>query len=132
MVKNIEFEDVRTEFQKKMSADLKSIKKSGKVFVSADKTRNLYGIRPEEYTKLLKDNVTKTYKKSSEDIVDPVNSEASSIAKKLKISDRVQRIAKNEAFISIKDHKPKFPRNIQCRLLNPCKSEVGKISRQYL
>ena len=61
-----------------------------------------------------------------------MNSEASKITEKPKIEDRVQCIAKNEAFITIKDHKPNFPNAVACRLLNPCKSEVGKISKSYL
>ena len=41
-------------------------------------------------------------------------------------------IAKNEAFITIKDHKPNFPKNVACRQLNPCKSEIDKIGTVYL
>ena len=114
MIKNVEFEQVTTEFQKKIRQDLKSNKQSKKVFVSADKTRNLYGIEPEEYKKMLRDNVTKTYKKSNVETVTIVNEEASEITEKLSLSDRVQCIAPNEAFITIKDHKPNFPNNIKC------------------
>ena len=92
----------------------------------------MYGVTPQEYDKLLKENVTKTYKKTNAGLVNQVNSEASKITEKLKIEDRVQCIAKNEAFITIKDHKPNFPNAVACRLLNPCKSEVGKISKSYL
>ena len=81
---------------------------------------------------MLRDNVTKTYKKSNIETVTIVNEEASEITEKLSLSDRVQCIAPNEAFITIKDHKPNFPNNIKCRLLNPCKSEIGKISKKYL
>ena len=35
-----------------------------------------------------------------------------------------------EAFITIKDQKPNFPKNVACCLLNPCKSEIGKV-RKY-
>ena len=132
MIRSIEFEPVRTDFQRKLSADLRSMKNSEKVYVSADKTRNLYGITPEEYDKLLKENVTKNYKKTNAGLVDHVNNEGYNITEKLKISDRVQCIAKSEAFITIKDHKPNFPNTVSCRLLNPCKSEVGKISKRYL
>ena len=132
MIRTIEFEPVRTNFQRQLSNDLRSIKNSDKVFVSADKTRNMYGITPQEYEKLLKDNVTKTYKKTNTALVNNVNCEAYKITEKLKIDDRVQCIAKNEAFITIKDHKPNFPNTVACRLLNPCKSEVGKISKMYL
>ena len=41
-------------------------------------------------------------------------------------------IAKNEVFITIKDHKPNFPKNAACRQLNPCKSEIDKIGTVYL
>ena len=65
MIKTIEFKPVKNNFQKQISSDLKSIKNSNKIFVPADKTRNMYGLEPKEYEKLLNDNVTKTYKKSN-------------------------------------------------------------------
>lgn len=51
---------------------------------------------------------------------------------KLDLTDRIQVLTKNSAFITIKDHKPDFPNKVQCRLLNPSKSHVGRISKQYL
>ena len=41
-------------------------------------------------------------------------------------------MAKAEAFVTIKDHKENFPRNIPCRLINPAKPEIGVISRKIL
>ena len=37
-----------------------------------------------------------------------------------------------EAYISIKDHKDDFPNKIPCRLINPTKSNIGKISKAIL
>ena len=37
-----------------------------------------------------------------------------------------------EAYITIKDHKEIFPNKIPCRLINPSKSCVGKISKVIL
>ena len=91
----------------------------------------MYGLDPKEYDKLLNNNVTKSYKKSNIKTVNEINKEANVLIGKLKINDRVQCIAQNEAFITIKDHKPNFPNNIACRLLNPCKSEIGKVSKVY-
>ena len=34
-----------------------------------------------------------------------------------------------DAFITLKDHKPNFNTNPKCRLINPSKSELGKISK---
>ena len=37
-----------------------------------------------------------------------------------------------EAFISVKDHKEGFPNSPSFRLINPSKSEIGKISKHIL
>ena len=92
----------------------------------------MYGLDPKEYDKLLNNNVTKSYKKSNIKTVNEINKEANILTEKLKINDRVQCIAQNEAFITVKDHKPNFPNNVACRLPNPCKSEIGKVSKVYL
>ena len=39
---------------------------------------------------------------------------------------------KREAFISLKDHKKNFENNPKCRLINPAKSDAGKISKLIL
>ena len=39
---------------------------------------------------------------------------------------------KHEAFISLKDHKENFENNPKCRLINPAKSESGKLSKIIL
>ena len=39
---------------------------------------------------------------------------------------------KREAFISLKDHKENFENNPKCRLINPAKSEYGKLSKVIL
>ena len=57
-----------------------------------------------------------------------INIEAKKIATKLKIDDRVQQFHEAEAFITVKDHKDNFPNFPTFRLINPSKSEIGKIS----
>ena len=54
------------------------------------------------------------------------------IAVKLGIEDRVERMAKNQAFITLKDHKDNVINNPKCRLINPMKSDIGRISKQIL
>ena len=39
---------------------------------------------------------------------------------------------KKNAFVALKDHKQNFRSATQCRLINPCKSELGKISKIIL
>ena len=48
------------------------------------------------------------------------------------IADRVDEYIKQEAFVTVKDHKPNFPDRKQYRLLNPAKSNVGKVSKTIL
>ena len=41
-------------------------------------------------------------------------------------------MAKRDAFITLKDHKPNFTNSPTCRLISPTKSEIGRISKQIL
>ena len=58
--------------------------------------------------------------------------EAKNIAKKLDLAERVECLAKNLAFITLKDHKEHFQASLPCRLINPSKSELGKVSKVKL
>ena len=53
--------------------------------------------------------------------------EAKHFAKKLELSDRVEYLARNPAFITLK-----VSSKLRCRLINPSKSELGKVSKQKL
>ena len=77
-------------------------------------------------------NVTKTYKKCNTNKSNSINFKAKQIASKLKIDDRVQKLDENEAYVTIKDHKEGLPDKISCRLINPSKTDIGKISKQIL
>ena len=41
-------------------------------------------------------------------------------------------MAKREAFVTLKDHKENFDSHPKCRLINPAKSELGKVSKVIL
>ena len=45
---------------------------------------------------------------------------------------RIQQLQETEAFISVKDHEEGFPNSPSFRLINPSKSEIGKISKHIL
>ena len=78
------------------------------------------------------DNISKTYKKTEHNIYNKINKEAKTIANNYGVSERVDCLAKSNAFVSLKDHKPNFSSNPKCRLINPAKSEMGKISKYFL
>lgn len=132
LVENVEFRKMSDDFQKMLKSDVDRIRKSDAVFVPADKTRNLYEIDRQRYEKLLRDNVTKNYKHAPQGTYDAVNSEAQSIANKLKVADRMDSLARKEAFITFKDHKDDFLDKLPCRLINPAKSEIGIVSKRIL
>ena len=46
--------------------------------------------------------------------------------------NHVQKLDENEAYVTIKDHKEGFPDKISCRLINPSKRDIEKVSKQIL
>ena len=132
MATKLKYRKSKDPFQAKMHKDIKNIKNSGKIYVFADKTSNIYTMPIETHNKLLKDNVTKTYRKAPSKLEQSINLEGKNIAKSYEIDDRVECIANNPAFISLKDHKENFQQKLPCRLINPCKSELGAVSKTIL
>ena len=119
-------------FIKKLKNDINEIKTCNKILVSADKSRNLYKVEKDQYQKLFKENITKTYKKSTNKKIEKINYTAKQITEKLSTANRVPMLEETEAYITIKDHKSEFPNKIQCRLINQSKSSTGKISKVIL
>ena len=129
---NIKFRNVNNDFHKKLKNDINEIKTCNKILVSADKSRNLYKVEKDQYQKLFKENITKTYKKSTNKKIEKINYTAKQITEKLSTANRVPMLEETEAYITIKDHRSKFPNKIPCCLINPSKSYIGKISKVIL
>ena len=130
LIQNLEFRKICDDFQRQLRADAKRIMSSSALFVPADKSRNLYEVGKDQYTKLLHDNVTKHYRHAPSGTYDEINAEVQKIATKLEIADRLDTQAQKEAFLTIKDHKENFPNSIPCRLINPAKTELGMVSKR--
>ena len=64
--------------------------------------------------------------------VNDINQKAKNITAKLGIDERVYAITEKEAFFTMKDHKDNFNNQPKCRLINPTKSNLGKISKIML
>ena len=109
-----------------------NIKPSPDVYAFADKTTNIYKLPPQDYKKLLHENITKSYKKSATRLEKSINLEAKEIAAGVKLDDRIEYMAKASAYITLKDHKDNFRSAHPCRLINPCKCKIGKISKSIL
>ena len=44
----------------------------------------------------------------------------------------MERLQKSQAYITVKDHKEDFPANPKFRLINPSKTDIGKVSKVIL
>ena len=129
---SIEFENKPNRFQAKLREEKNNIINLNNVIVPADKTCNHYEMEPNEYKELIAKNVHKEYKRVTSATISKINMAHKKIVNELEIEDRVFRTTESESFISLKDHKPDFRNNIKCRLLNPTKPEVGRISHLTL
>ena len=76
MISNIEFKPIRNKFLSKLSKGIKSIKKRKELLINADKSTNIYKMSEENYQKHLRNNITKTYKKSNRNRVNDINLDA--------------------------------------------------------
>ena len=132
IIQTTKFKPVNSKFLADLNNDVKRIKNESKLLIPADKTTNFYKMEPAAYNKLLEENITKSYKKATGATAQKIKREDKKITVKLDIDDRVDITANKEAFITLKDHKPNFANKQTCRLINPTKSEIGKISKQIL
>ena len=85
-----------------------------------------------EYQTFLTDTVTKDYKKVGGVEVDKINKEAATIAKKLKLDETIDAMGLNNGYLTLKGHKPNVNNRLDFRLINPCKSQIGRISKKIL
>ena len=129
MIRNVKFRQVKNEFMKELQDDIKSLKQTDKVVVEADKSNNFYLIDKLQYNQLLEKDIHKEYKKSSENELNLVNLKAAKIAKELQLDNRMKIHTTTECYVTIKDHKDEFMSKMPCRLINPAKSEMGRVSK---
>ena len=132
MIKNLQFKRINNKFQSNSKNDIRQTRESNNLFVSADKSRIIHKVSNASYERMMHENVAKTYKKFNTNKSISINFKAKQIASKLEIDDSVQKLDENEAYVTIKDHKEGFPDKMSCRVINPCKADIGKISKQIL
>ena len=131
-MKNVEFKYLPNNFQENLKKEVKNIENEPNLIISADKTSNHYKMPAQSYKSLLDKNIQKEYKKVDQKTVDKVNSKHKELVCKLDIEERVFETSEKQAYITLKDHKDNFNNNPKCRLINPRKPEVGKISKNVL
>ena len=124
LIRNVEFRKSTNPLQEKMKKDIVKINETPCVIVQADKT--------DDYNKYLVNNITEEYKKAGDLAVEGINVEAAKFAKELELDDRVEGIAKKAAYLTVKDHKEDFPARMKFRVINPAKTNLGKVSKSIV
>lgn len=132
LIASVKFRKVSNEFQDKINGDVSMIKASSKAIVPADKTGNFYQLPVEEYQRLINRSIESEYRKAPGGTAQRINSEAAGIADMLDLKSRMQKLQTSQAFVLLKDHKPDFATKLPCRLINPAKSDIGKVSKVIL
>ena len=130
LVANITYKEVpRSTFQRGLKEEIDEIKGEKRVYVAADKSSNYYKMQHESYERLLDKAVHKDFKKARDGEEEMITKEAGKVATGLEIADRVFKTEMKPAKISLKDHKEDFMNNPRTRLINPTKSNLGKVSK---
>ena len=81
---------------------------------------------------MLHKEVITHYKKALQSLEADLNEEAELLAYKLKVEDRIEKFNIKNCFITLKDHKGDFQSNPTRKLINPSKTQMGKISKVIL
>ena len=131
LIQKIEFGNKSNAFQRKLAKDMKSIKKKGKMMVKADKTANYYALSSQHYADLTHNNVMETYKSTQSETND-IDNEKRLIADGINFSNRVEKLAEKDVFITLKDTNLIFKNAPTCRLINATRSELGQVSKRIL
>ena len=129
ILRDIKERHFENDIQKEIKDDKRRINSEENLIIQSDKTGNYWLLSVKEYHKKIMELITKEYRKADIKWVLDMNEEAKVITKQLNIDNRVDALGKQEAFLTIKDHKSEFPNKIECRLINPCKSQIGRISK---
>ena len=133
--RNIKFRKIyNNKLQDLIRQSIRNIKASKNVIVPADKSHLMYQIPIPVYRKLLSNAVTDTYKISSQKKVATVNKDTLYLLEKCEpgLESRVEVFTQAEAVVTIKDQKSSFPSQIEVRLINPAKPQLGKITKVKL
>lgn len=133
LIRKINFKNSPNHFQSKIFKDIRNIKNSNKLQIKADKSKNIYQFKPADYHQIITNKMTCSYKKDkNQNIFSSLNDDMTKCACKCNFVDRIGTTYTINAHFLFKDHKSNFTNNIQSRLINSSKSELGLISKEIL
>lgn len=111
------------------------LKSKEKLLIPADKTTNLYRMDAPTHNHLRYRHNKNATKKHQATLQTPyiISAEKKDCPETHATLTELTQLTKKipKTLITLKDHKPNFKNNPTCRLINPAKSEMGRISKQY-
>ena len=132
MIRDVVFRPYTNDFQEKLKRDINDIVNNPNIIVAADKTTNNYELNTNQYNDLLQRNIQKDFKKAAnETVVDDIQNQKE-VVSDFDLEKRVMYSQPMPAYVTLKDNKPNFDNDPKCRLINPSKIGIGKISKQIL
>ena len=86
----------------------------------------------DKYDKLVNNSITQNNRKADDNISKTIATECQNLLKRPMIENHLPSTKPNPAFITIKDHRENFTNGTKCRLINPTKPEIGKVSKNIV
>ena len=102
--KKIKFKSINDEFFEEFKKFVVDINNSNKMWIKADKSRNLYKIDPIQYKKI-SNKITEKYKLDQNNIIDQINKDTYNFTNKLNIKNKIGKLNRKIAYIIFKDCK---------------------------
>ena len=132
IIRKVKFKNSNCKFQDMLRNEINNIRNSNSIYVKADKSRNLYKMSPSDYNNLKLNAITKDYKIDNNNTMWMINNDTLNHANRLDLTDRIGGVKLKESYILIKDHKIDYENKKSVRLINPTKTELGKVSKIIL
>ena len=133
LLEKVERRYINDPLQEKMKEDLRNIRgQEDMIVVHSDKTAQLYSMNVKDYRAFKEREIMSKYRKVDVGVADNIDKEAASLAHEYKLEDRIEGMALSESFLTIKDHKEDFPGKLSFRLIDPNKTNIGRISKAIL
>lgn len=116
----------------KINETFKKIKDDDMLKVPADKTMNIYSIDYNKYNELILTELRKKYRIAEKSELDSINTSIKEICEEIGISNKIEVFTPLTPRFTFKDHKETFNINPSIRLISPCISDIGNISKKIL
>ena len=100
--------------------------------MAADKTTNNYELTTNQFNEKLQRDIQKDFKKAEKAAVNADIVVQKEVVKDFDLKERVMYCPPQTAYVTLKDHKENFDNDPKCRLINPAKIEIGKLSKKIL